>query len=232
MISYFEARRVPHPKDTSYMLNNYLKQELPENKDAKILDIGCGFGQFLSKITKLGYANAYGIDVDGSAVDFCKKNNLKVSLIDDLKKFIAESKEKYDFIIMSHVIEHLKKDEIIPILTAININLLSENGKIIITTPNAQAVTGAYWHYEDFTHNLMFTSGSLYYVLYMAGFKNISFPDKYAVSDVKLPLKIIRMTAFKLYEFFDAIKNKLLYNHYHTQSEKIFTWEIRVKAEK
>lgn len=43
--------------------------------------------------------------------------------------------------------------------------------------PNAQSYTGAYWRYEDFTHNIMFTAGSSTYVLRSAGFENIEFLD-------------------------------------------------------
>ncbi|MGC9101323.1 MAG: hypothetical protein ACP5HC_08750 [Caldisericum sp.] len=38
---------------------------------------------------------------------------------------------------------------------------------------NVQSNTGAYWAYEDFSHFTLFTSGSIYYVLKMAGFDEI-----------------------------------------------------------
>ncbi len=51
--------------------------------------------------------------------------------------------------------------------------------------PNAQSHTGCYWAYEDFTHNTLFTAGSLLYVLKMAGFAHIEIIDKDALVGVK-----------------------------------------------
>jgi 2-polyprenyl-3-methyl-5-hydroxy-6-metoxy-1,4-benzoquinol methylase len=79
MTSYFEARQMPHPKDGDFSIYNYLKNELPENREAKILDIGCGFGLFLSKIKELGYTNVSGVDIDVDAVNFCKEKGYSTS---------------------------------------------------------------------------------------------------------------------------------------------------------
>jgi hypothetical protein len=133
---------------------------------------------------------------------------------------------------MSHIIEHLKKDEIIPILTEIYENTLNKNGKILIMTPNAQSLTGPYWAYEDFTHNLIFTSGSLYYVLYMADFRDIEFIDIYATKGISFYKKIIKTIAFKLYEFYILNRNRLFSNLFHSKSENIFTYELKIIAKK
>ena len=62
-----------------------------------------------------------------------------------------------DVIIMSHVLEHFPKDNIIPTLKKAY-NILNPNGKLIVSVPNAQSNTGSYWAYEDFTHSTLFTS--------------------------------------------------------------------------
>lgn len=45
-----------------YFKKNYLKH-LPESKESKILDIGCGMGHFLYFLEKEGYKNYLGIDI-------------------------------------------------------------------------------------------------------------------------------------------------------------------------
>ncbi|MGB9794567.1 hypothetical protein [Caldisericum exile] len=44
-VSYFEARKISPEFYADYKLPHYLKIRLPSDKDAKILDFGCGFGQ-------------------------------------------------------------------------------------------------------------------------------------------------------------------------------------------
>ncbi|MBL0306338.1 MAG: hypothetical protein IPQ25_09965 [Chitinophagaceae bacterium] len=78
---------------------------------------------------------------------------------------------------MSHVLEHIEKEKIIDTLIHIRKNLLKKGGVFLLMVPNAQSYTGAYWRYEDFTHNIMFTAGSCIYVLKAAGFENIEFID-------------------------------------------------------
>lgn len=119
MTSYFEARRVKPEIYENYILPKYLVKELPEKKDASILDIGCGLGQTLKSLKKMSYTNIYGIDIDSPAVKHCNEEGLNVSLIKDLTEYFENSIQKFDFIIMQHLIEHLKKEDMIPILNLI-----------------------------------------------------------------------------------------------------------------
>lgn len=231
MPSYFEARGVNPENYDNYFIPKYIIEELPKNKNAKILDIGCGFGQMIRKTKELGYTDISGIDINKNSVEYCKSVNLNVSLISDLQTFLDSSNVKYDMIIMSHIIEHLKKEEIIPILESMYTNALADNGQVIVLTPNAQAAIGAYWLHEDFTHNVILTPGSLYYVLYMAGFKDIRFLDIYATSNLCLINKIIRTAVIKIYGFCIAVRNMLLSNCYG-KKPYIYTWEMRAIAKK
>jgi len=52
MSTYFEARQVKPEDYLDYTLPYWLKKRLPSNKDALILDFGCGFGQTLIALKK------------------------------------------------------------------------------------------------------------------------------------------------------------------------------------
>ncbi len=57
---YLQIRHVEkniHPK-----MPKYLKQILPADKSARILDIGCGYGNLLYGMREAGYKNIQGID--------------------------------------------------------------------------------------------------------------------------------------------------------------------------
>jgi len=209
---------------------SYLKNNLPENKDSAILDIGCGYGQLLSELKKVGYTNIKGIDILSHAVDFVKSLDINSEKIDNLAEFCLNSKERYDFILMSHVLEHLEKDSIIKVLTLIKTNLLKPNGAILIVVPNAQSNTDCYWAYEDFTHSLLFTAGSLLFVLKSAGFKNVNFLDVKGVDDTTPFKKIFKLFFLGMYMLNKQFWNSITSSFYHNPSPVIFTFDLKVLA--
>ena len=75
------------------------------------------------------------------------------------------NKYKYSLTSISlHVLEHLD-EKTLTNLPEIFFDMLCEYGKVFIAVPNALSSTGLYWRYEDFTHNRIFTVGSLQFVL-------------------------------------------------------------------
>jgi len=58
------------------------------------------------------------------------------------------------------------------------------------------AITSAY---EDFTHITLFTAGSLYYVLKMAGFNKITFVNPLCIEGLTLWKRVIRIVFYRIY---------------------------------
>jgi SAM-dependent methyltransferase len=227
--SYFKSRQIDAEYYAQADLPLYLKDQLPANKTSNILDIGCGLGQMLSKFKSYGYTSLTGIDISNEAIAACKANNLNVFKINDITDFNAPE-QKYDFAIMSHVLEHLDKDKVISTLSHIRTNILKDSGELLIMVPNAQSPAGTYWAYEDFTHNTLFTAGSMIYVLKSAGFQSITFIDEdgfYAVKGLK---KIIKKGLLNLFKLIEKIKFIAVGATYHKPSPKIYTWELKVLA--
>ncbi len=100
----------------------------------------------------------------------------------------------------------------------------------MVAVPNAQANTGAYWAYEDWTHTTIFTTGSLYYVLKAAGFNNIEFLDIDCSMGSPLIKKIIRKALLKLYKLNLSFWNKVTCSSFHKTSPQVFSYEIKAKA--
>jgi SAM-dependent methyltransferase len=228
--SYFQARQIDEDYYKEADLPLYLKQQLPKNKDSKILDIGCGLGQTLSKLREFGYMSLTGIDISNEAINTCKKKGLDVFQINDISDFISREKGGYDFAVMSHVLEHLDKNKVISTLSYIKNELLNHDGKLLIMVPNAQSPTGTYWAYEDFTHNTLFTAGSMIYVLKSAGFNNINFIDVDGLAEVTGIKKILKRTLLKIFKLVEKVKFMSTGATYHKPSPIIYTWEIKVLA--
>jgi 2-polyprenyl-3-methyl-5-hydroxy-6-metoxy-1,4-benzoquinol methylase len=89
---------------------NNIKKEF-YNKD--VIDFGCGNGSILLALMKRGAKSSYGIDFGKKNIQVAKKwskifnfdKNMKFKCLDILK---FKSKKKYDFIICSAVLHHLK----------------------------------------------------------------------------------------------------------------------------
>lgn len=227
---YFDYRDVSVDNYANFTIPFFLKTILPLDKASRILDVGCGIGQLLDALHRSGYTNITGIDVSSEAVSICRKRGLPVERIDDLSAFCMNGENQYDFIIMNHVIEHLPKEKIINILELIRTKLLSDNGQFVVTAPNAQSNTGCYWAYEDFTHTVIFTAGSLKYVLRSAGFTRITFLDPEGTEGSSLFVRLFCRIFLWLYRWNVTFWNKITRSAFHRPSPQIFTYELKVLA--
>lgn len=158
--------------------NKHFIEYLQNTKPGRILDIGCGLGWFLSSLNSKW--DKYGIDVSKFAVEnaskYCKAQKV------DVEKFVSNKNNisKFDYIIFSHVIEHLKR----PIFVLKKINqLLKKNGVLLIETPNFDSAAyrlfkNRFRLLDDPTHISLFTLDSMTRALRDNNFKikKIEFP--------------------------------------------------------
>lgn len=107
---------------------------------------------------------------------------------------------------------------------------MKENSRLCVIVPNAQAETGCYWAYEDFTHMTMFTTGSLFYVLRASGFDSIDFINSDGYEDfpgIKSGFKKLLLRLFIANKHF---WRKITLTQIHSPSPEIYTFEIRALA--
>jgi 2-polyprenyl-3-methyl-5-hydroxy-6-metoxy-1,4-benzoquinol methylase len=225
-VSYFKHRRVSADSYAQYTLPAYVERRLPKDKGSRILDFGCGFGQFVSALTSRGYREVVGYDIEPTAIDHCTSRGVPV--IDGNKTELA-SLASYDFIFSSHVIEHIPKTDVIAALCTLRA-LLSSDGTMLICVPNAQANTGCYWAYEDFTHHTAYTSGSLYYVLSKAGFSHIEFFDIDCTEGMRPGRRWLKRRLLSVYKANYRFWNRVTSSATHPPSPDIFSYEIKALA--
>jgi SAM-dependent methyltransferase len=156
---------------------NYL-HFLPQDRNATILDIGCGMGEFLCFLQKHGYTNFLGLDVGQEQVE-CSNKRLgveKAVRVASTEDFLANG-SRYSLIVMLSVIEHLKKETIVRLLEQVR-EALTDDGVLIVKTENIACLTGSFNRYLDFTHEVGFVEPSLKQVLRIAGFRKIQFMEE------------------------------------------------------
>jgi cyclopropane fatty-acyl-phospholipid synthase-like methyltransferase len=154
-------------------LNHYYGRHLPADKNARMLDIGCGDGNFVYHMQQLGYKNASGIDYSQEQVDKGCSMGINNLICGDLLQFLTENKEPYDAIIAKDVIEHFTRDEVFEILELVSKNL-KDGGRFIMQVPNGQGIYYTSVFYGDYTHEMAYTESSINQVILNTGFRRAS----------------------------------------------------------
>ena len=157
---------------------------LPEDRDAAILDFGCGGGEFLHFLGEQGYRRAQGIDFSAEQVRRCHERGLDaVEHVTDAAAWLDARKGQLSRIVMNDVLEHIPKTECIATLERLR-RALAPGGQLLIKVPNCANVFGLVARYLDFTHEVGFTESSLRQVLVTAGFSDVE------VTGLPVPLKL------------------------------------------
>jgi 2-polyprenyl-3-methyl-5-hydroxy-6-metoxy-1,4-benzoquinol methylase len=106
---------------------------LEGKKKARILDIGCGAGDFLLMLKEQEFKGAEGLDYSQRAKKFAEKRGLRVTLC-DVEKEKPTFKYKFDVIVLGDILEHVFDPAFF--LNKIK-KLLRKNGWLLISVPNA-----------------------------------------------------------------------------------------------
>ena len=105
----------------------------PAGPPVSLLDVGCGDGSFLEFATSLGWS-AVGVDPDPAAVAAARRRGVQ-AMTGGLESQGYPS-GRFDVIVLNHVIEHVH--EPVRLLCECR-RLLTEGGRVVIATPNAQS---------------------------------------------------------------------------------------------
>jgi SAM-dependent methyltransferase len=93
----------------------------------------------------------------------------------------------FDLVFMMDVLEHMGKHEQVLTLSAVS-KLLAQDGRLIVSVPNANSTLGLRWRYGDWTHEVSFTELSLDFLLLNTGFRDVNFLPYEFIARPRLPL--------------------------------------------
>lgn len=147
----------------------YFGRFLPFDKNASILDCGCGDGSFLSWLKGEGFGNLTGVDVSGEQVQKARSRGFKNIFEENVLDFLKNRENEFDLVFARDLVEHLTKDEVLDFLRSVH-RSLRLGGGLVIQTVNGESPFFGRLGYGDFTHETILTRTSLSQALRVAGF--------------------------------------------------------------
>lgn len=152
----------------------FVSEHLPADRDAVILDVGCGYGALLHFARQAGYRSVRGIDVSAEQVAAAKRLGIEgVSQGDLVESLQALPECSQDLVVAFDVIEHFTKNEVLDFVDAVH-RVLKADGRFVLHAPNAESPLFGRIRYGDFTHELAFTRDSMSQLLQASGFRDVS----------------------------------------------------------
>lgn len=178
--NWYQRSPLYHHRDTAVVTNprkdwrfNLFKQKTNLNEIRKLLDVGCGEGDFLYNVQHQN-VRTYGLDFDKRAIQAasarCRSSTLKVGTLES----ISDDSEwnQFDVITAFDLVEHLAS----PITALLRIHgLLKINGLLFVTVPRFDRRPKLFDVLIDSPphHFTLWTKRSLVILLQQAGFNMI-----------------------------------------------------------
>lgn len=154
-------------------LRRLIHRHFPADRQAAIIDLGCGHGAIIHFARLAGYANVRG--VDGSAEQVAAAKGLGIQGIEEgdlLQTLAGLQNATQDCIVTFDVIEHFTRDELIGLVDEVR-RVLKPGGRWIIHVPNGESPFSGRMRFGDLTHELAFTRTSIAQLLYSSGFSDV-----------------------------------------------------------
>lgn len=146
-------------------LTRYLHTRYRLQSGSKILDLGCGRGEFLRGFIRCGL-NGYGVDRSDIAKGVCPEAEILQS---DLENDPLPYNDNYfDTVFSKSVLEHFYYPEK---LVREIYRILNPGGLVITMVPDWESVYKTF--YDDYTHRTPFTINSLKNIFLINGFGNV-----------------------------------------------------------
>jgi 2-polyprenyl-3-methyl-5-hydroxy-6-metoxy-1,4-benzoquinol methylase len=145
-----------------------LRPLLPGDKNSPILDIGFGDGWFIAACVALGYTSISGADFGIANKKHVQEWSSRIAGLHEIRSnigdFLADRQERYDFIHLSHVIEHIPKYSLLYVVDALYA-ALTKGGTLLLRMPNMEGPCANSSYYVTLAHEYGFAGANLFSLL-------------------------------------------------------------------
>lgn len=148
---------------------------------------------------ELGYKNVCGAEFDIDGKPYMNDWGVKLYRIEkNIGELLSRHREEFDFIHMSHVIEHIPKYSLLWVADALY-EALKKDGTLCLRTPNMEGPTPNSSYYVTLAHEYGFCSSNLTSLLDICRFDDVQLIKPYAPPTMKQRLgAVIRWPFLKV----------------------------------
>jgi 2-polyprenyl-3-methyl-5-hydroxy-6-metoxy-1,4-benzoquinol methylase len=150
-----------------------IARHLPQDREARILDLGCGHGAFLYFLSRAGYTHIAGVDTSSEQIELAHRLGIPQAEMGCIAEFLGGREDQsVDAILLMDVIEHLTRQELFDLLDDVY-RVLAPGGICLVHAPNAEGIHGMRIRYGDLTHEAAFTASSASQIFRCIGFRAV-----------------------------------------------------------
>lgn len=214
--SYFAAQEGPQQGYFDYEADRLVNlvnfrarfnsiEKLVETKTA-FLDVGCALGHALEVAKERGWKEVRGIDCSEFCIRTLRERGYQVT--SDTLEALVQGSQKFDFIMMSDVIEHFSDPQ--PHLEAA-FQLLKPGGVLFVHTPNSSSFSARllkqhWFHFKPREHLVYFSKKGLQMTLERAGFNRVEVRASFSWLTLKCVLVRLKRWGWHWLKVFDFIQ--------------------------
>lgn len=152
------------------LCQSFFSKLVPAN--ATILDIACGYGEFINQIPA---GKKYAVDLNADSPSHLNADvEFHLTPATDLSVLPQGS---FDVVFTSNFLEHLRDKSQLDVVMAQVMGLLKPGGKFIVVGPNIRYAYAEYWDFYD--HYLPLSHLSLVEAMMLAGFQPERVVDRF-----------------------------------------------------
>ncbi len=152
--------------------DSLINQVIREISNPKILDVGCGRGEFLQKWQKY-IPNVIGIENDAKMAKISRSKGLEVIEDNAINSLQRLSDKSISIITIFHMVEHIEYDQLFQLLSECS-RALQDEGIMIIETPSIDnLIVSTKNFYIDYSHKTHINPDSFAFMIENLGFDKV-----------------------------------------------------------
>jgi len=154
-------------------------------KKGKVLDLGCGRGEFLELLEKNGI-NGAGIDINDQMIDICLEKGLVCQKGDILEKLAEYENESLSGIFSSQVIEHLPPSYLKRLLELAYFKLAPSSYLVLETINPVSVFSLVQIYFLDLSHQKPIHPQAIKFLMESSGFEEVKIEYSSPIEEERL----------------------------------------------